>query len=137
MKKSSLTKIAFIVDYYSPFTPGGSEWSVYYLAEQLKQNKVESIIITPNYGAKNEEIIDGIKVIRFPIFKKPKDNRSVINPIWQNNPLFFLWSAFWIAKICFENSCSNYLPVHMIERIFALERTLRAPLKKELYFRFS
>src|SRR5260221_9390121 len=91
-------KIALLVDYYTPFTPGGSEWSVYYLAKQLKLQRVESLIITPNYGAKAEELIDDIKVLRFLIFKKPKDNRSVINPIWQNNFLFFIWSAYYIYQ---------------------------------------
>lgn len=92
-------KIGLISDYYTPFNPGGSEWSVYYLANSLKGNGIESIILTPNYGAKTQEIISGIKVLRLPMYKKTIQNRLVINPIWQNNPFFFLWSAFWIVII--------------------------------------
>ena len=91
-------KIAYLVDYYYPFTPGGSEWSIYYLAKQLSQKNIDCLIITPNYGAKDEEIIDGIRVIRIPILNKLKNSRSVINPIGQNNPLFFLWSGYVLRR---------------------------------------
>lgn len=92
-------KILFVVDYFTPFNPGGSEWSIYYLAQGLKNRGIESIVITPNYGSKQEDVIDGIKVFRFPGKIKIKDKRSTINPIWQNNPLFFLWSSYWIVKL--------------------------------------
>ncbi len=92
-------KIALLADYYAPFNPGGSEWSVFYLAKSLKEKNIESVILTPNYGAVDEEVVSGIRVIRLPMYKKTKLTRSVINPIWQNNPFFFIWSAFWISKV--------------------------------------
>src|SRR5437868_5641348 len=92
-------KILYAVDYYYPFTPGGSEWSVYYLAKSLQERNVGIKIITPNYGDKPQDIVNGIKVTRFGNPIKSSNKRRVINPIWQNNPIFFLWSSFSIYKI--------------------------------------
>jgi glycosyltransferase involved in cell wall biosynthesis len=91
-------KILLAIDYYWPFTPGGSEWSTYYLAKSFLEKGVETKILTPNYGALAREKVDGIDVIRFPNLAKLSNNRSVINPFWQNNPLFFLFSALMIFK---------------------------------------
>ncbi|MBI2596243.1 glycosyltransferase family 4 protein [Candidatus Daviesbacteria bacterium] len=88
-----------VSDYYPPFNPGGSEWSVLYLSKALQDKDINNIIVTPNYGTRAEEIIVGTRVIRFPSFKKASGSRSVINPIWQNNPFFFIWSAVFIYKI--------------------------------------
>lgn len=92
-------KIILISDYFYPFTPGGSEWSVYELAKSLSQNKVETLVVSLNYGTKKEEILNGIKIVRIPFFKKIKDSRNVINPIWQNNPVFFIVSAYFLIRI--------------------------------------
>ncbi len=104
-------KIGLVTDYYTPFTPGGSEWSVYYLSQSLLANNVENIILTPNYGSLAYENIDGVMVKRFPMYKKAKDTRSVINPIWQNNLFFFLWSSWWLIKIINEEKL-DLLHVH-------------------------
>ncbi len=112
-------KILILVDYYAPFNPGGSEWSVYYLSKALSKRSIDNLVLTPNYGAKNNEVVSGVKVLRFPFYRKIlkaslldepssfaykslKESRKVINPVWQNNPFFFLWSAYWIYKIAKE-----------------------------------
>ena len=91
-------KIFLVSDYFYPFNPGGSEWSVYELAKSLKKRDIEPIIITLNYGARAQEIYDGLKVRRLAFVKKIGTERKVVNPIWQNNPIFFTASAFQIYK---------------------------------------
>lgn len=92
-------KIFLLCDYFYPFNPGGSEWSVLELAKSLKNNKVEPIIITLNYGAKEKETIEGIKVHRLPFIKKLENDRKTVNPIWQNNPFFFISSTNHLLKL--------------------------------------
>src|SRR5579884_1201625 len=94
-------KVLFLVDYYPPFNPGGSEWSTHYLADALRKKGVNAIVLTPNYGAPGREKVKGIEVIRFNTPFRVKDNRSVINPVFQNNTLFFVWSAIAITKNAF------------------------------------
>ena len=91
-------KIFLLSDYFYPFDPGGSEWSVYELAKSLKKRGIDPIIITLNYGARAQEIYEGLKVIRLAFAKKIGTERKVVNPIWQNNPIFFIASAFRIYK---------------------------------------
>src|SRR5690349_9121616 len=104
-------KVGFITDYYPPFNPGGSEWSVNYLGQELKKENIEVVVITPNYGASNFEVINNLDVFRFPSFKTLKNNRSVINPIWQDNPIFFLWSGWFIYKLI-KNQKIDIIHVH-------------------------
>lgn len=92
-------KVIQLSDYFFPFTPGGSEWSVFELSKALSKAKIDSIVVTLNYGAKNQEIIEGVKVIRMPFFKKLKDKRSVVNPFWQNNPVFMILSTIQFLKV--------------------------------------
>lgn len=92
-------KIFLITDYFYPFTPGGSEWSVYELAKALIQAKVDTQIVTINYGADSQEEYRGLKIQRIPFLKKLKDSRSVVSPIWQNNPIFFITSAYFLIKL--------------------------------------
>ncbi len=88
-------KIAFIIEYFFPFNKGGSEWSTYYLARDLVEKGHEVTIITPNYGSQSLEIIDGIKIIRIPFYKKVKIFNSPPGNFFFTNPLFIIWSALF------------------------------------------
>ena len=89
-------KVILISDYFYPFSPGGSEWSVFELAKSLNQNGVKTLVVSLNYGAKKYDIYKGIKIVRIPFLKKIKSSRSVVSPIWQNNPIFFIISAYFL-----------------------------------------
>ena len=91
-------KVFLLSDYFYPFNPGGSEWSVYELGQSLKKEGLTPLIVTLNYGAAEEENYHGMKILRLPFYKKLKSQRQVVNPIWQNNPIFFLTSAFHLVK---------------------------------------
>lgn len=92
-------KVLLGADYFPPFNPGGSEWSVYYLSLQLTVRSVSNIVVTPNYGTKKRDNINGVEVIRFPALVQLNNFRKIVSPIWQNNPIFFIWSGYHMYKI--------------------------------------
>lgn len=92
-------KVMLLVDYFMPFNPGGTEWSVYYLAQSFKKHLIKPLIVTLNYGASEKEVYKGVGIVRMPFFKKLHQTRMVVNPIWQNNPIFFITSAMYLIKV--------------------------------------
>lgn len=97
-------RILFVCDYFPPFTPGGAEWSSYYLAAALGQNKnIQLTVITPNYGNlpfKQEK--EGFKLIRFPFIFKLKPGQQKLGYFLQNNFVYYLYSFFWIFITCLK-----------------------------------
>src|SRR5262249_37715519 len=59
-------KVLFASEYYPPFAPGGSPWSIRLLAEALASRGHGVSVVTPNYGAAPREEIAGVTVARFP-----------------------------------------------------------------------
>lgn len=94
-----MMKVLLVSDYFYPFTPGGAEWSVYELAQAFKKKGVEAIIATLNYGAVRRETYKGLCVIRLPFAKKLSGSREVVNPFWQNNPIFWITSAYHLIQV--------------------------------------
>lgn len=92
-------KIAFIIESFYPFAPGGSEWSTYYLAKGLINKKEKITVITPNLGSSNVELKDGIKILRYPFYLKRKDKNSLPGNFAFTNPLWLFWSSICILKI--------------------------------------
>ena len=91
-------KITFICDYFFPHSPGGAEQSAFILAKELVQRGIDISIITPNYGSKQYEKKQKIKIYRFP-FIKLKKGKTKISPIFHTNFFWILYSAFQIYKI--------------------------------------
>lgn len=89
--------IGLINEYFPPFAPGGAEWSVFYLARGLAQMGNRVTVITPNYGAAEEEKREGVQIYRFP-FPCRLGNRRILPHGYLANPLFYLYSAFQIAR---------------------------------------
>jgi len=96
--------ILFICEYFIPFTPGGAEWSTFYLAKELVQNGHNVFVVTPNYGVKNFEEIDGIQVFRFPFPAKIKPGQHSISTAWLISPLFHLLFIRAILKFVKRNN---------------------------------
>ena len=86
-------KIAFVIEYFPPFAAGGSEWSTYYLAKDLAASDQEVVVLTPNYGAKKEEDLDGIRVLRFPFYLKLKNFNQLPGNFALTNPFWILWTV--------------------------------------------
>lgn len=96
-------KILMLIEYFTPFDFGGSEWSTYYLAKGLAQDGFDITILTPNYGnAPSSEKIDGVNIVRPPFYKKLKEKKQ-LSPFWQSNILWIIWSSFFVARHCFKN----------------------------------
>lgn len=92
-------KILFVNEYFYPFTPGGTEWSSFYLAKDLVQKGNKVIVLTPNYGAVKQESKDGFKIVRFSFPKKLKKGQLILTPFWLANIFFYFYSAFWILRV--------------------------------------
>jgi len=60
-------KILFATEYYHPFTPGGTPWSLALLADALRRRGHGVAVVTPSYGAPATEEVDGVAVFRFPV----------------------------------------------------------------------
>jgi len=63
-------RILFSTEYYPPFAPGGSPWSIRHLAEALARRGHDVTVVTPNYGAMAEETIGGVRVRRFLFWRR-------------------------------------------------------------------
>lgn len=86
-------KILFVNEYFYPFDIGGAEWSTYWQAIQMNTSNCQIFVLTPNYGTKKYETIDGVRIIRFPFIKVKK---LPIKTIFIKNILWYVWSALWI-----------------------------------------
>ncbi|MCS7231651.1 MAG: glycosyltransferase family 4 protein [Elusimicrobiota bacterium] len=95
--------ICYVIEYFYPFNIGGAEISAFEHAKELVKVGNKVIIITPNYGTKNYEIIDGVEIYRFK-FKKLKFGKE-INSLYFINPIYYLYLAFWVYRIVKKNNC--------------------------------
>lgn len=89
-------KVAFVIEVFPPYAPGGSEWSAYYLAQNLTKKKMEIVVLTPNLGTQKKEECKDFKILRYPFYLKPKKESSLPGHFAYTNPLWVLWSAFFI-----------------------------------------
>jgi glycosyltransferase involved in cell wall biosynthesis len=86
-------KIVFATEYYHPFTPGGTPWSLRLLARQLRARGDEVIVVTPNYGAPTRESIDDVPVVRFSFWRRLPPGPALAPVRDHVNPIFHLLFA--------------------------------------------
>lgn len=99
-----MIKIGFVSEYFPPFTPGGAEWSTYYLAKDLSKRKdIKIIVLTPNYGADKYEQDQQLEIIRFPFYRKIKKINDKLSEFEHSNPIWVFWQTWNILKN-FKNS---------------------------------
>ncbi len=92
-------RIALVNEFFPPFAPGGAEWSMFELGKALVDSGNAVTVMTPNYGASAKEMLEGMKVFRFPFPKKMSSGRKMPGFIWHANVLYYLYSAFQIYRI--------------------------------------
>lgn len=92
-------RICLVNEYFPPFAPGGTEWSMQALARALAARGHEVAVVTPNYGAPREERRDGVLILRFPFPIRLPPGRTGVSPKWLANPITYLYAAWWIARI--------------------------------------
>lgn len=94
--------ILMLTEYFPPYDFGGSEWSTYYLAKDLAKRGYQINILTPNYGqSKIIQNSQGIRIIRFPFYKKIASN-TILTPFWQTNTLWLIWSTLNVIFFCIK-----------------------------------
>src|SRR5665213_1272465 len=92
-------KILLANDYFPPFTPGGAEWSSFFMAKVLIKQGHGVDVFTPNYGAEREQYMEGVHIHRFPFWTRLAPGNSLL-PLWEHvNPIFHVNSAFWLWNL--------------------------------------
>lgn len=95
--------ILMLAEYFTPYDVGGSEWSIYDLADGLSKIGFLITIFTPNYGFfKSREVRDGFEVVRFPFYFRNNKVKE-ISPFWHSNILWFIWTTIFTLKFCIKN----------------------------------
>jgi glycosyltransferase involved in cell wall biosynthesis len=92
-------KILFATEYYHPFVPGGTPWSLRLLARELVRRGEQVTIVTPNYGALPREDVDGVPVFRFPFWRKLQVGPSLAPVRDHVNPLFHFLLARAVVSV--------------------------------------
>lgn len=123
-------KIAFVIEYFPPFAAGGSEWSTYYLAKELSKLGQQIVVVTPNYGAKKEEKISSIKILRYPIYLKLKNANKLPGHFTLTNPIWIIWTALNLFLIL-KKEKPDIIHIHgkySLPSIFLANLFLKKPL---------
>jgi len=81
--------ILFLNEYADPHIVSGAERSMKTLSEAISK-KIKVYTLSPNLGGHSKDV-------RFPFPKKIKPGK-ILTPLWFNNPLFWLYAAFYIRK---------------------------------------
>ena len=123
-------KIVFATEYYHPFTPGGTPWSLRLLAAELMRRGEQVQIVTPNYGAAPREDVDGVPVIRFPFWRRLAPGPSLVPVRDHVNPLFHLLFARAIARTARAMGADvlHAQEKHALVGTFLAARRLRRPV---------
>ena len=123
-------KILFATEYYHPFTPGGTPWSLSLLAQELGRRGEQVAIVTPNYGAAPREDVDGVPVFRFPFWRRLAPGPSLAPLRDHVNPLFHLLMARAVVGAARRFGCDivHAQEKHALAGSFLAGRWLRRPV---------
>ena len=83
-------KVVFATEYYHPWAPGGTAWSLELLARALIARGHAVTVVTPNYGAAAREDVRGVPVIRFPVRRRLRPGGELAPLRDHVSPLFHL-----------------------------------------------
>jgi glycosyltransferase involved in cell wall biosynthesis len=86
-------KIVFATEYYHPWAPGGTAWSLELLARALLARGHTVTIVTPNYGAAAREEVNEVPVMRFPFWRRLRPGARLAPLRDHVNPIFHLLFA--------------------------------------------
>jgi glycosyltransferase involved in cell wall biosynthesis len=86
-------KVVFATEYYHPWAPGGTAWSLELLARALRERGHEVTVVTPNYGGPEREEVNGVPVVRFPFWRRLRPGAGLAPASDHVNPLFHLLFA--------------------------------------------
>ena len=85
--------VVFTTEYFHPFTPGGTATSLRLLARALVQAGDRVTIVTPAYGAPRDDVIEGARVVRFPVPRRLASGASLAPARDHVTPVFHVRMA--------------------------------------------
>jgi len=91
--------VCFVNEYFPPFAPGGTEWSLEALTRAVAARGHRVVVVTPNYGAPAVEERDGVRIVRFPFPLWLSPGRAPVSTKWLANPIFYLYAAIAVARV--------------------------------------
>lgn len=123
-------KVVFATEYYHPWTPGGTAWSLDLLARALIARGHGVTVVTPNYGAPAREEVNGVPVVRFPFWRRLRPGAGLAPMRDHVNPLFHLLFARALVSAA-RRSGADVLHAqekHALVGAFLAGRWLRRPV---------
>jgi glycosyltransferase involved in cell wall biosynthesis len=123
-------KVVFATEYYHPWTPGGTAWSLELLARALISRGHGVTVVTPNYGAALREEVNGVPVIRFPFWRRLRPGAGLAPVRDHVNPFFHLLFARALVSAA-RRSGADVLHAqekHALVGTFLAGRYLRKPV---------
>lgn len=73
------------------------------LAKKLTERGHQVFVLAPNFGAVKDETYDGVKIQRFPFYKKLRNHNDQLTGVWFANPIFLFWQTLWLAVAVVRN----------------------------------
>ena len=123
-------KLVFATEYYHPWAPGGTAWSLELLARALIARGHAVTVVTPNYGAAAREEINGVPVVRFPFWRRLPPGAGLAPLSDHVNPLFHLLFARALVSAARRTGADliHAQEKHALVGAFFASRWLRKPV---------
>jgi glycosyltransferase involved in cell wall biosynthesis len=94
----TVDSVVFLCDYYHPFEIGGAERSTASLGRALADAGTRVFVVTPNYGAEDTTVQDGVEIVRLP-FPQRLEPGQLARRRWLANPLLQFAYGVMIARL--------------------------------------
>lgn len=123
-------KVVFATEYYHPWAPGGTAWSLELLARALIARGHAVTVVTPNYGAAAREEINGVPVTRFAVGRRLPTGAGLAPLRDHINPIFHLRFARAIVSAVRETEADliHAQEKHALVGAFLAGRRLGKPV---------
>ena len=123
-------KLVFATEYYHPWAPGGTAWSLELLARALIARGHPVTVVTPNYGAAATEDVNGVLVVRFPFWRRLRPGAGLAPLVDHVNPLFHLLFARALVSAARRTGADliHAQEKHALVGAFFAARWLRKPV---------
>ena len=122
--------VVFATEYYHPWAPGGTAWSLELLARALIARGHAVTVVTPNYGAAAREEVNGVPVIRFAVGRRLPTGARLAPQRDHINPIFHLRFARAIVSAVRETGADliHAQEKHALVGAFLAGRRLGRPV---------
>jgi glycosyltransferase involved in cell wall biosynthesis len=112
-------------EYFPPFAPGGGQWNILALGRALAERGHRFDVVTPNYGAPEREMMDGVHVRRFRIARAMASGQGSVPLRHHLNPVFLARYTRELARAgreCQADVVLACLPFSILPTVIAARR---------------